>query len=100
MLNAEESASAYQIARDLGMTPPDRLEHDARVRTAMVRRSRAKLLLHGIVEADETYVGGKPRRATSRDDDMPSKRGAAPRRSRDRCRRARAGGLWRGSPKT
>lgn len=32
-------------------------------------------LLHGIVEADETYVGGKPRKGNRRDGDKPNKRG-------------------------
>ena len=32
-------------------------------------------MLQGIVEADETYVGGKPRKANKRDDDKPAKRG-------------------------
>ena len=32
-------------------------------------------LLHGIVEADECYIGGKPRKGNNRDDDKPSKRG-------------------------
>ena len=32
-------------------------------------------LLQGIVEADETYVGGKPRKGNKRDDDNSNKRG-------------------------
>lgn len=32
-------------------------------------------LLEGIIEADETYIGGKPRKPNKREDDEPSKRG-------------------------
>lgn len=32
-------------------------------------------LLQGIVEMDETYIGGKPRKGNKRDDDKPHKRG-------------------------
>ena len=33
------------------------------------------ILLHGIIEADETYIGGKSRKSNKRDDFEPSKRG-------------------------
>ena len=32
-------------------------------------------LLQGIIEADETYIGGKPRKKNKRSDDEPAKRG-------------------------
>ena len=32
-------------------------------------------LLEGIIEADETYIGGKPRKKNKRSDDEPAKRG-------------------------
>ena len=38
-------------------------------------QSGLERLLYGIVEADETYVGGKPRKGNKRDDDTPNKRG-------------------------
>lgn len=75
MLNAKKSASAYQIARDLGMRRPTVWSMMHRVRTAMAADPDQARLLHGIVEADETYVGGKPRKGNNRDDDMPNKRG-------------------------
>ena len=40
----------------------DRLEHDASHPKAMAAMQLKQPLLHGIVEADETYVGGKPRK--------------------------------------
>jgi transposase-like protein len=75
MLNAKKSASAYQIARDLGMRRPTVWSMMQRVRTAMAADPEQAKLLHGIVEADETYIGGKPRKGNNRDDDKPAKRG-------------------------
>jgi transposase-like protein len=75
MLNAKKSASAYQIARDLDMRRPTVWSMMQRVRTAMAADPEQDKLLHGIVEADETYVGGKPRKGNRRDGDKPNKRG-------------------------
>lgn len=75
MLNAKKSASAYQIARDLGMRRPTVWSMMHRIRTAMAVDSEQEELLHGIVEADETYVGGKPRKGNKRGEDVPAKRG-------------------------
>ena len=46
-----------------------------RVRIAMAADPEQNRLLHGIVEADETYVGGKPRKGNKHDGDEPNKRG-------------------------
>ena len=75
MLNAKKSASAYQIARDLGMRRPTVWSMMHRVRTAMASDPSQEALLFGVVEADETYVGGKPRKGNKRDGDTPNKRG-------------------------
>ena len=75
MLNAKKGASAYQIARDLGMRRPTVWSMMHRIRTAMVNDPQQEGLLYGIVEADETYVGGKPRKGNRRGDDKPNKRG-------------------------
>jgi hypothetical protein len=75
MLNAKKSASAYQIARDLGMRRPTVWSMMHRIRTAMAADQEQSDLLHGIVEADETYIGGKPRKGNRRGDDTPNKRG-------------------------
>lgn len=80
MLNAKKSASAYQIARDIGMRRPTVWSMMHRVRTAMANDPKQADLLHGIVEADETYVGGKPRKGNRRDDDKPNKRGRGTRK--------------------
>ena len=44
-----------------------------RIRAAMLTEEAD--LLQGLIEADETYVGGKPRKPNRRDDDKPNKRG-------------------------
>ena len=76
MLNAKKSASAYQIARDLGKRRATVWSMMHRIRTAMAADADQADMLHGIVEADETYVGGKPRKSNRRDDDQkPNKRG-------------------------
>ncbi len=75
MLNAKKSASAYQIARDLDMRRATVWSMMQRIRTAMAADPEQDRLLHGIVEADETYVGGKPRKGNRRGGDKPNKRG-------------------------
>lgn len=79
MLNAKKSASSYQIARDVGMRRPTVWSMMHRIRVAMAKDAEQSRLLHGIVEADETYIGGKPRKRNKRDDDKnggnKSKRG-------------------------
>lgn len=77
MLNAKKSASSYQIARDLGMRRATVWSMMHRVRVAMAEDQKQARLLHGLVEADETYIGGKPRRPNRKDDHDPkqNKRG-------------------------
>ncbi len=69
MVNAKKSLSSYQLARDCDLTQPTALFVQHRIRAAMA--ADAAPLLQGIVEADETYVGGKPRKGNRRDDDGP-----------------------------
>lgn len=69
MLNAKKSASACQIARDIGMRRPTVWSMMHRIRVAMAEDANQRDLLHGIVEADETYIGGKPRRSNRKDDE-------------------------------
>ena len=72
IVNAKKSLSSYQLARDLDLNQPTAWYMQQRIRAAMARE---EVLLQGIVEADETYVGGKPRKANKRDDDTPNRRG-------------------------
>jgi len=67
LVNAKKSVSSCQLARDLDLNQKSAWYMQQRIRAAMLTDEGE--LLQGIVEADETYVGGKPRRANNRDDD-------------------------------
>ena len=56
--NAKKSISSHQIARELDMNQKSAWHMVMRIRQYMVEDDP---LLKGIVEADETYIGGKPR---------------------------------------
>ena len=73
IVNAKKSLSSYQLARDLDLNQKTAWYMQCRIRVAMVQRERH--LLQGIIEADETYLGGKPRKENRREDDEPRKRG-------------------------
>ena len=73
IVNAKKSLSSCQLARDLELNQKTAWYMQARIRVAMVQRERH--LLQGIVEADETYIGGKPRKGNRREDDKPAKKG-------------------------
>jgi len=62
MLNAKKGLSAMQAARNLEMRRPTVWSMMHRIRGAMQDDGK---LLSGLVEMDEAYVGGKPRRARS-----------------------------------
>lgn len=59
MLNAKKGISAKQISRDIGVTYKSAWYSAMRVRCAMLDWGE---MLEGIVEMDETYIGGKPRK--------------------------------------
>lgn len=67
MLNAKKGLSAYQAARDIELRRPTVWSMMHRVRVAM--EADGKLLM-GVVEMDECYLGGKPRKGNKRDDDI------------------------------
>ena len=72
LLNAKKSVSSCQLARDLSMNQKSAWFMAMRIRKAMIDD---KVFLNGIVEADETYIGGKPRKSDKNDDQDPPKRG-------------------------
>ena len=74
MLSARKGLSAMQAARDLDMRRPTVWSMMHRVRKALADDGR---LLSGIVEMDETYVGGKPRKRNRRKDDPPGGQGVS-----------------------
>ncbi len=71
MANAKKSLSSHQLARDLG------LNQKATWSMMKIRAEMAKenVLLQGVVEADETYIGGKHRKDYDRAAGEPRKRG-------------------------
>jgi len=66
ILNAKKGISSRQLGRDLQVTKDTAWSMQMRVRDAMIEQGE---LLNGIVEMDETYIGGKPRKGNKRDDD-------------------------------
>ena len=66
VINAKKSLSSHQLARDLSLTPPTAWYMLQRIRKAMAKGK--DILLKGIVEADETYVGGRPRKENKKED--------------------------------
>lgn len=70
VLSAKKSLSSHQLARHLNIKQQTAWYMKMRIRKAMVDDS---VFLHGIVEADETFVATTGSR--KRDDDDPPKRG-------------------------
>lgn len=66
MLKAKKSVSSPQLSRDLALNQKTAWYMQQRIRAAMA--SDQAPMLAGIIEADETYVGGKPRKQNKRDD--------------------------------
>ncbi len=72
MANAKKSLSSCQLARDLGLQQRASWRIMMKIRAEMAKNSS---LLEGIVEADETYIGGKRKKDYDREEDEPRKRG-------------------------
>ena len=68
MLNAKKGLSALQLSRDLDVNKNTAWRISMQIRKAMTQAEQRGLLT-GIVEMDETYVGGKPRKGTKGDGD-------------------------------
>ena len=83
MLNAKKGISSRQIARDLGIRQPTVWSVMNRIRKAM--KGNQAELLSGIVEMDETYVGGKPRKTKKKDDDDNNKGNPRGRATKKEC---------------
>ncbi len=61
IVNAKKSLSSCQLARDLDLNQKSGWYLLHRIRAEMASK-QSEIRLQGIVEADETYVGGKPRK--------------------------------------
>lgn len=72
MANAKKSLSSCQLARDLELNQKATWRMMTCIRAEMAKDN---VLLEGIVEADETYIGGKKRKDYDREDGEPRKRG-------------------------
>lgn len=68
MLNAKKGLSSLQAARDLEMRQKTVWSMMQRIRAAMASDDDGTLLA-GLVEIDEAYIGGAPRKPNNRDDD-------------------------------
>ena len=63
ILNAKKGLSALQLSRDLKVNKNTAWRIAMQIRKAMTQKGQRDLLT-GVVEMDETYVGGKPRKGT------------------------------------
>lgn len=75
MAHAKKSLSSCQLARDLGLKQKAAWSLMMKIRAEM---GKENVILEGIVEADETYIGGKVRKDYDResgDGESPKKRG-------------------------
>ncbi len=73
IVNAKKSLSSYQLSRDLKLNQKTAWFIMTRIRAEMAKKGN--VLLQGIIEADETYIGGKPRKPNKKEDAKPAKRG-------------------------
>jgi len=77
MGNAKKSLSSCQLSRDLGLTQKTAWRIMMAIRTEM---GKDNVLLKGIIEADETYIGGKGKKNYDKETGEPKRgRGTAKR---------------------
>ena len=69
ILNAKKGIAARQLGRDLHVDKDTAWRMAMKIRDAMMEREQRQLLT-GLVEMDDTYIGGKPRKGSG-----PHKRG-------------------------
>ena len=74
ILNAKKSLSSCQLARDLDLNQKTAWRMEMCVRAEMANKTNP-IVLQGIIEADETYIGGKPRQENKQEDREPAPRG-------------------------
>ena len=74
IVNTKKSLSSYQLSRDLDLNQKTAWFIMTRIRAEMAKKG-SNVLLQGIIEADETYIGGKPRKPNKKADAEPAKRG-------------------------
>ncbi len=79
VVNAKKSLSSHQMSRDLDMNQKSAWYMAQRIRAEMAT-TQAKMLF-GIAEADETYIGGKPRKPSTKDTGQKNPRGRGTRKT-------------------
>ena len=67
-LNSKKGISGYQLQREIGVTYKTAWRMLRQIRLAMGNIENQQFL-GTLIEVDETYVGGKPRKKNNRDDD-------------------------------
>ena len=67
-LNGKKGISGYQLQREIGVTYKTAWRMLKQIRLAMGNIENQQFL-GTLIEVDETYVGGKPRKKNNRDDD-------------------------------
>lgn len=73
ILNAKKGVSSHQLARDFQLNQKTVWFVMVRIRAEMVKKGGA--LLQGIIEADDTYIGGRPRKENKKENREPAPRG-------------------------
>lgn len=73
-LNAKKGVSSCELQRDLDLNQKTAWYMLTRIRAEMANKTNP-IVLQGIIEADETYIGGKPRKENKKEDREPAKRG-------------------------
>lgn len=84
--SSKKGVSSLQIQRETGLSYKSALFMMHRIRFAMTANVGSERMLSGVVEADESYIGGKPRRkqypakrrVSMDSNEMVSRRGPAP----------------------
>ena len=80
IVNAKKSLSSCQLARDLNLNQKSAWYMQQRIRAEMATK-QGRIKLTGLIEADETYIGGRPRKRNKRSDDKPNPRGGGTRKT-------------------